>query len=155
MSIAPEERAYCERLASLSGWQIAKDLGLGYSGDCNAIDHGGFFYNPTHWDDWGYAEIVQFTPDGDWEGNRLRVERGTINRPDDLDAVFAQSGIDPEERGNIHAQIEAVRYHNGAEWDDRDSGFRLYNPDLWAEWRLWRSILPMLRSIAPQKETPR
>ena len=144
MTIAPEERAFYERLASLSGWDIAKELGLSYCGDTDPIRHGGYFYNPAKWDEWGYAPAVEFWWDD--ESDRVCVSPGTINRPDDMERVFLLSGLAREHQGSTLAQIEATKNHGGFEPDEY-TPTHTYDPDTWAEWRLWRSVLPMLRSI--------
>ena len=155
MTISREDRAFCERLSSLSGWDIAKELGLSYAGDADPIRHGGTFYDPTHWLDWGYAPCVEFWWDDDRD--RLVVSPGTINKPDadDMETAWQCVGMDdPDDdvRNTPAAQIEAARTAWGIEPNDYVRS-RSYNPDTWAEWRLWRSILPMLRAIASQQAT--
>ena len=152
MTISREDRAFCERLSSLSGWDIAKELGLSYFGDGNPITYGGTFYDPTHWDDWGYAPCVEFWWDDDRD--RLVVSPGTINKPDadDMASAYQICDVPEEHRDNVNAQIEAVQLAWGAEPDDYVPS-RSYNLETWAEWRLWRSVLPMLRAISPQQAT--
>lgn len=153
-TVTPEERAFCERLASLSGWDVAKELGLSYSGDSDPIRHGGVFYDPSRWDDWEHAPAVEFWWDDD--SDRLMVSPGSINKPDadDMATAFRCCDVPEEAQGNPEAQIEACRGAWGLEPDDYEPT-RSYDPDTWAEWRLWRSVLPMLRSIAPTQEDPR
>ena len=79
-----------DQLASLAGWDLAKELGCEFSGDCNFIDHDGYFYDARDWDHYGYASCVAFSRipehgthwmDAD---NTLHVEACTINRPDSV-----------------------------------------------------------------------
>ncbi len=67
------------KMASMPAWEIASMLGCHYTGDCNAIPHGGAFYSTRDWKAYGYASCVVIEEiDG-----RILVSSGTINRSDD------------------------------------------------------------------------
>lgn len=137
-----------QELASMSGWDIAKALGCEYSGDCNPIRHGGFFYDARDWEAWGYANIVEFWDDPETKDDILVVQRGTIHKPDDMSGAFRCCDVPESEQGNIHAQIEACRYYGGIETDDEDRlQPRRYNLDNWKEWRIWKSIRPLIEQL--------
>ena len=142
--ISPEEKAKFERIASMSSWDIAKHYGCSFSGDCNPIEHGGFFYDSRDWEAYGYASCVEFWDDH--ENGCLIVQRGTIQKPsqpEDMNSAFRCIGmaVDDENRENIHAQIEAVRYYCGIEPDGTSyPDLKNFDLDQWQEWRIWRSI---------------
>lgn len=149
--IPPEEKARYDHLASLGAWEIARFYGCDYSGDCNPLEHGGYFYDSRNWEAYGYASCVEFWED--CENDCLVVQRGTINKPsnpEDMESAWQCIGIAPddENRSNIHAQIDAIRSYCGIEPDGTSypdlKNFRLED---WQEWRIWRSIDGWLRFL--------
>jgi len=89
--------ALVKRLIEDSPHEIAKDLGLCYTGDMNPYDHDGTFYSTADWADHDYAECLRlYRGDGS-----LFVERGVIHRPKYLTGCFDSAGlaIDVDEDG--------------------------------------------------------
>ena len=82
-----------KKYSSMSAFEIAKELGIGYTGDCNVVDHDGTFYETLNWERYGYSECVRFFRVSD-DGDRLYVECATINRPDDLTDCYRCCGFD-------------------------------------------------------------
>lgn len=136
------------KLASLSAWDIASEFGIHYSGDSNAIEHGGFFYNADNWEAYGYASCIEFWLDPDQE-DTLIVSCGTINKPDDKEGAFRCCGIstDSPDTSNIHCQIDCVRNYCGIEPDAYQSFTRKYKLSDWKEWRIWKSVSPLLTEL--------
>lgn len=79
-----------KKLAEMDAWAIAEHFNLGYSGDMNVIEHGGYFYNLRSWEEYGYASCVEFWWDHDRDA--VVVECGTINKPSDLADCFRTCG---------------------------------------------------------------
>ena len=121
------------QLASLAGWDLARQLGCQFSGDCNYTDHGGYFYDSREWRRNGYAAAVEFRRIDDDE-NSLHVSCGTINRPNDISGCLASCGwrydgtgsaiAIVDERGEVitdeldimaRVEIDACRGHWGIE----------------------------------------
>jgi hypothetical protein len=170
---ADELTALAKQCNSWTGWQIAEELGLSYSGDSNPIDHGGVYYETRNWLPYGYASAVELYPMEERQGSSYRapieelllVMGGTINRPDDADGM--RSALDTigmreewEEMremgrndpnnylGLIHLEIEACRAYMGIEPSGSGSDEKIYKVATWRkEWRLWRSMLPLLLSL--------
>ncbi len=150
--ISPDEKAQFQRIADMDAWNIAKEYGCHYSGDCSPIPHGGFFYDARDWEKYGYASIVEFWCDDDSREDTLIVECRTVNRPDDMESAFRCIGIEPGNplRNDVHCQIEAVQSYQGSEPLEDFSGpfvkrFKL--ADWPHEWRIWRSIDGWIRSL--------
>jgi len=98
------------RMVSGSPWEIAKDLGIHYTGDMSPIPHGGMFYNSHNWDRYGYADCVSiYELDG-----KIFIECGTINKSDDLTNALACIGQSAD-TADILVQIEACESYDGYE----------------------------------------
>lgn len=147
---------------------LACELGIGYTGDVDAIQHSGLFYDRSNWLDYGYASAVELLNhyDEDDGSPLLLVTQGTINRGDDEDWMRAAQRCAGDTQGweECRAQVELDPNHPaGLEMVDREieaslgySGIepahyhatRGYKTDTWRkEWRLWRSILPMILAL--------
>lgn len=143
-----------EQLSDMSPWDIADHYGIGYSGDLNPIEHGGYFYSIEEWDKWGYASCVEFWEDP--ETHALVVQTGTINKPDsdeEMESAFLCSGFDGdgdsgELRDNVHVQIECVKGYMGMEPDGTCyphlKSFRLED---WKERNIWKSIRAWIEDL--------
>lgn len=136
-----------QELSSLSAWDIANRIGIHYSGDCSPIPHGGFFYDAKDWEQYGYANCIEFWIDPDTTPDTLRITIGTIHKPDDMSGAFECCDVPEAERSNIHAQIVACRDYNGIEPDEHQEYSRAYNLETWSEWRIWKSVYPLLLSL--------
>ena len=134
-------------LASMSAWDVAKTLGCYYSGDSNAIEHGGYFYDASDWEAYGYASCVEFWLDPEAKEDTLCILVGTINKPDDMSSAFSYCGTPEGEHENIHAQIDAVRSYCGIEPDDYQEFQRAYKLSTWKEWRIWKRVTPLLLQL--------
>ena len=146
--VTDAERDLFRKLASMSGWAIADHFGCEFDGDSNPIDHGGFFYSLANWEAYGYADAVEFWHDHD--ANRLVVQRGTINRPDDIGAAMRCIGISPgsPEYGEPRAQVSAAKAYFGMECEPHYPDMLTFNPDAWKGWRIWRAVAPFLRDLS-------
>jgi len=114
----------------LSGPEIAKQLGYSYTGDMNPIDHDGTFYATRDWKENDYAPCVRFQ---NYDG-MLHVEKGSINRPADLNACYRTCGWRLEDSQVVddytgeswevtdEVEIEAALNHWGAETDRQQDG---------------------------------
>lgn len=149
--VTTEEKEFFQRLASMSGWNIADEFGIHYSGDSNPIPHGGFFYNVGNWEKEGYADVVEF-----WDDHEHKcqvVQQGTIHKPKteaEWESVWSSIGCEANDeiRNNIHAQIEAVRCHSGIMPKGITYPYlKDFDLETWAEWRIWRSIAGMLKEL--------
>ena len=141
-------KADFERMAGQSGWTIAEQAGCHYMGDGSPIPHDGTFYDARDWVQGEYANCVDIWFDED--NQVLMVQRGTINKPefDELREMMLNSGIDDKPTlDNVHAQIEAVRYQWGIEYGE-DDWVRRYKLSDWHEWRIWKSIFPLILDLA-------
>ncbi len=131
-----------EQLASMSPWTIADAFGCSFSGDMNPIEHGGFFYDHRDWNDNGYASAVEFWEDP--ESGDLVVQRGTINKPDDMESAFACLGYTEEDddlRNHLAIQVEAARAYSGIEPDGTAyPHLKVFKLDDWKERNIWKSI---------------
>lgn len=149
-----------KKCADWHGWDIAKELGIGYSGDCNVIEHGGYFYSLRDWSRWGYASCVEFYMLWDEPGAILHVEAGTISRPDpeELSRIIQQSGINyevdprvlPPDGRMIYPtalEIECARDYWGIEPGYCHDDYRTFNLETWKEWRIWKAVLPMIERL--------
>lgn len=108
-------RISIKNLMIYSPWEIAKDNSLGYTGDLNFVQHGGTFYEFSNWAEFDYADCVNiYSTEG-----RTYVERGTINKPDDMSAALKCSGIvlEDEESVSDACEIEAALAYRGYESD--------------------------------------
>jgi hypothetical protein len=161
---ADELTALAKQCNSWTGWQIAEELGLNYSGDSDPINHGGVYYETRNWLPYGYASAVELYPLDDRSEDSILVTRGTINRPDNADRMRGALGCvgaielweemreagrnDPNNYlGLIHLEIEACRAYMGIE-PNHYTQDKTYKVASWRkEWRLWRSILPLLLSL--------
>jgi len=149
--ISADEKALCEKLASLPGWSIAEMFNCGYEGDADPIYHGGLFYDVRDWEQHGYANSVEFFEDSETE--HLVVQRGTIYRPTsdkDWESCWSCVGIskDSPERENIHAQISAVRAWSGTGCDGTGyPDLKEFDLETWKEWRIWRSVHEWIKAL--------
>lgn len=136
-----------EQLSDMSPHAIADHYGIGYSGDMNPIEHGGFFYSLGDWEKYGYASCVEFWEDP--ETGALIVQPGTIHKSADMTGAFQSSGIEPEHQDNIHAQIDAVRSYCGIEPDGIAypslKSFQFSNRK---ERNIWKSIRGWIEALA-------
>jgi len=130
------------KMAEMSAHAIAAVLGLGYMGDCNVMDHDGYFYNTKHWEKDDYADCLAFTrADG-----KLYVELGTIHREDDMDTCLQVIGYQHSlGKPNVEVQIEACHATWGLETaEDFDGKFvQTFTPDEWGyidEEPVWEAI---------------
>lgn len=143
--VSADEKTLYRQLASQSGRDIAQHFRCSYYGDCDPINHGGFFYDPRDWEAYGYASCVEF-----WthpETGELIVRSGVINRVGDFDKCMTYNGItDPIDRENVDIQIECFRWYSGIEPDDYQIT-RRYNLENWQEWRIWRSVAHLLKQL--------
>ncbi|CAB4162724.1 hypothetical protein UFOVP785_97 [uncultured Caudovirales phage] len=135
-------------LESMSAWDVAETFGCHYSGDSNAIEHGGYFYDASDWEEYGYASCVEFWLDPDAKEDTLRILVGTINKPNDMSGPFSCCDTPESEQDNIHAQIDAVRSYCGIEPDDYQEFNRVCKLATWKEWRIWKSVCPLLFNLA-------
>lgn len=143
------DTAFFKRLPSLTGWAIAGLYGLHYEGDSNAIDHGGTFYNLSTWDKWGYASCVELYPiEGErGEGSLLMVSSGVIYRPNDDTLRAALASCDVPNTADTATIVDAIKSYCGAEPCDQLG--HTYTLSNWPnEWRLWKSIHPLLLSLS-------
>lgn len=111
-----------EMASEMSPWDIAKLLGVHFTGDLSPFDHGGTFYDTSNWREHGYADCVSFWTDP--ETDETVVECGTINRTD-VDAALECYGLTAEdlrEDNRDCAEIESCLSHSGSETCDDMSG---------------------------------
>ncbi len=134
-------------LADNSPWTIAERLEIGYSGDMNPVEHGGYFYSTRDWEAFGYADCVEFWEDP--ETGYLVVQRGVINRPNDMSSAFRCAGIEGQDTSNIHAQIDASKCYYGIESElEHGTGMKVFNLDTWKkEHRIWRSVRGWIEAL--------
>lgn len=108
----------------MSPWRIAEHYGVGYAGDLNPFDHGGYFYRTDEWTAYGTADTVGFCADD----GQTWLTSGSAYRPDDFTEAFKCCDIPAEHQGNICAQIEASAWYHGTDaetlktYSDDDSG---------------------------------
>lgn len=131
-----------KKLADLSGWDIARELGCDYTGDMNPVMHGGVFYDSRDWESYDYASCVEFWEDP--ETHHLCVTRGTINRSQNMERAFHCCGIPKEEQDNIHAQIETSRSYSGIESDDT----RTFDLESLGEYEIWKAVRSWLEELS-------
>lgn len=143
------DTAFFKHLPSLTGWAIAELYGLHYEGDSDPITHGGTFYNLNNWQEYGYAGCVELYPNVDGTDVMI-VSVGTVHRPDDTTLARALHSADlPPDTTEPAELAYAVRCYCGAEPDDEPG--RTYDTANWPnEWRLWKSIHPLLLALANQ-----
>ena len=126
-------------------WEIAETLGIGYSGDCSPVPHGGVFYSRHDWN-CGYADAVEIWDDPD--SDRVCVSIGIINKLEgaDMDSAFDCIGIDVDDplRANVDCQIDACRSYGGIE-PDMHIQPRSFHVD--REWSLWRYARPHIEAL--------
>ncbi len=138
-----------EQLADMPPWQIADAIGIGYDGDINPVEHGGFFYDFRDWERWGYANAVEFWEDP--ETHALVVQTGTIHKPNDMTATLLHFGAElaDEERNNIHFQISACKAHISMQCDGTEYTYlKTFNPDHWRkEKNIWKSIRGWIEAL--------
>jgi hypothetical protein len=138
-----------KELASMSGPDIAHEFGIHYSGDMSVIPHDGFFYDVSNWEEYGYADCVEFCClEERGEDAIVFVSRGTINRPttdDEMRRVLGHTDVDLEddEAKNVHFQIDAVKSYRGFDHDDT----RRFNLATWREERIWDKVRPWLTQL--------
>ena len=148
-------------LESMSPWDIAELLGVGFTGDMNPVDHGGTWYETRNWVEYGYASAVSMYR----VYNRLYVEFCTINKMD-LDAALRccgwercgegkvrQEGTTDELDLCVEMEIECCLSYAGAETDEDFSGpyLRKFRPNKdgnLREFRVWDEIKGWLESLA-------
>ena len=141
-----QKQLTAEQLASMSAHDIAKQLGLGYSGDMNPIDHDGTFYETSNWQAYGYVSCLRFTrADG-----HLWVEYGTINRADDMAECLRTIGA--ESADSVEVEIEACLATWGAEVSDDFGGpysqmFNENEHDDIDESEVWDSVVGWLYGL--------
>lgn len=119
--------ALVRKLSSFSAWRIARYYGCHYSGDCNPIPHGGFFYDARDWKEHGYANCVEFW--FDYDNHAMVVSTGTINKCNDMAAAFDCCDVPLSYRDMIDVQIEACQSYAGIESDDCVNGMRSFAVD--------------------------
>jgi hypothetical protein len=131
-------------------WEIAERLGLGYSGDCNPLSHGGYFYSLADWDDHGYAECLDVAlVDG-----MVIVEVGSIGLITNLDQALDHIGAEGSDRNSPAAQIEACKAYWGSDVHEDFSGrySREFPESLLdedgGEERIWREIIGWLIGLS-------
>lgn len=145
----PVDAAFFRRLPSLTGWAVAELYGLHYDGDSDAIAHGGTFYSLTQWAAFGYAPCVELCPLTDGGRELLMVSAGTVNRPDADTLRKALAMCDLPATEDAATVVDAVKSYCGAE-PDAETG-RTYELANWPnEWRIWKSIHPLLLSLSQQ-----
>lgn len=136
-------------LASMPAWDAARALGCSYEGDCNPIDHDGFFFSLHDWLENGFCNVVEFWVDPD--ANQLVVSCGSIHRPDDeqeLARALSGAGIPPDEidPNNPAIEIVACRYMNGIEPDAYAQPMRFrYGTN---EARIWGRVRGWIEELA-------
>jgi hypothetical protein len=150
------EKAGWQQVASLSGWDVAAHYGCSYIGDCNAIDHGGYFYDPRDWEPYGYASVVEFWRDPE-DDDVLYVQRGTVHRPQTAkewrSAWSCIGAPEDDTRHNVHAQIDAARSWGGIETDGTSyPALKTFRTTDWHEWRIWRSVHDWLAALGNHTE---
>lgn len=147
-----------DECCSLSAWDIAERLGLGYSGDCNCLEHGGYFYSKSNWTDYGYASAVEF-----WhEGDILHVTRGAIYKKDECitdEAIADCYGSDYSPNGeelaagcfsrSMELEVDMCRSQWGIEPRDGAQP-KPFNLEAWKEERIWKIVLPHLVALAAE-----
>jgi len=142
------------QLADMDPHEIAKQLGIEYSGDVNAIPHGGTFYSTENWDRYGYADCLRF----DSYEDLVCVELGTINRADDMDSCFRTIGLSADEVESsfrIHVEIEACLATWGMETlQDFSGDYRVTMGEDWnnVERRLWKHAIGWLYGLETESE---
>ncbi len=144
-----------KQLRERAPWGLAKKLRIGYFGDCNPVEHGGFFYSLKDWAQYGYAETVEFYT---YE-NRYYVSLGTINRPSDLSAALRCIGFELNANGKLSGngetdlpltleiEIEASKAYYGIETADSFS----FAPDKngWApEFKIMKFARPHILNLS-------
>jgi hypothetical protein len=136
-----------DKISESTPWAFAEAVGIGYSGDMNPMQHGGFFYGFKDWEAYDYAAVVEFWHDP--ENGKLVVQLGTVHKPDDMEPAFRCSGIGAEEQSNIHAQIEACRAYGGIEPDGTDYPFlKSFDLETWRERNIWKSVRGWIEQLA-------
>lgn len=148
-----------KQLRDGSPWDNAKRLGIAYTGDSSTIPHGGTFYETKNWQQYGYAECLQFCES---EGT-LWVERGTINRPSDIAPCLGSSGwvvnsegqVVQEHNGDLVAdevtpelEIECVLGHWGMDVDSTDT--YIEKDYSFPEFKIWQECREYLVNLADQ-----
>lgn len=130
-----------EQLSSLDAWQIAERFDCCYQGDVNPIDHGGFFYEVRDWESYGYASIVEFWVDP--ESDETVIECRTVNRPDDMQSLFDNCGMEfpAPDQLSAHVQIWLVQSANGSEpLEDFSGPYVQRFPEDTDEDAIWESV---------------
>ena len=105
-------------LESDSPWEIAKDLGIHYTGDVNPFDHDGCFYELSNWKEYGYACVVRVMR---YDG-RIAWEAGTVNwtSPAHMEDAYRCCGVDADELtadSRANAEVECLLAYSGMEVD--------------------------------------
>lgn len=148
-----------KQLSEMTPWDIATHYGIGYSGDMNPVEHGGYFYSLADWESYGYASCVEFWHDP--ESGALVVQPGTVNKPDDeatlqaayncvdWKSVWVETGEDP--RKELAFQVESVKSYCGMDrYGTAYPDLMTFNLDNWPkEWRIWRSIRNWVEALEP------
>lgn len=136
------------KLSEMSPWEIATHYGIGYNGDMNPIEHGGYFYSLADWEDNDYAACVEFWEDP--ETGALVVQPGTIHNRE-LESAFQCIGVGKDDplRDNVHCQIDACRSYSGIEPNGTSyPDLKVFNLDTWKEQNIWESIRGWIEELA-------
>ena len=142
------KRLTIKRLLIGDPWTIAKDLGLGYTGDMNAIPHGGIFYSTKDWAEYGEAECVRIQES---EGV-LWVEHCAIDKPKHKEMVAAlrSCGLEHEEDVTPEMEIESAMWYCGPSHVGFRYTFHSDNGKDWGEFpefQIWKAARPLILSL--------
>lgn len=148
-------------LRERSPWEIAKALGIEYTGDMNPVPHGGTFYSLWHWEKHDYADCVHFSES---EGT-LWVEHSHVCRSlKQLPAAFkswgwkiSDGGVSDNHRGwtpiTPQIEFEALLSYCGIECPSMRYTFKSDNRKDWGEFpefQIFKAAKPLIESLAVQ-----
>ena len=147
MTTTKKPQLTIKSLRTESPWEIAKRLGIHYSGDLNSIPHGGYYYETKNWESYGYCEFVRFQES---EGV-LYVELGTVNRPNDMLPALKCIGMESnEDSDDPHVQIEACMAYGHYDIDETMQ-WRSDNAKSWGdfpEFQIYQRARPHILNLA-------
>lgn len=152
-------RLTIKALRERSPWEIAKAMGIEYTGDMNPVPHGGTFYSLANWQKHDYADCVHFSES---EGT-LWVEHSHVGRSEkQLPAAFKSwcwelqpDGVNVV-AGNVwitltpQIEFEALLSYCGIECPSMRYTFKSDNGKDWGtfpEFQIFKAAKPLIESL--------
>lgn len=138
-------RISIKKAMAMRPYELAKKLGIHYSGDVNPFNHGGMFFESKNWPVYGYAECVEFYQ----VGNVTNVCCATINKleGDDLLSALCCASVPDECHNNIEAIIYACYSYAGCELVEDFDGVHHESFDECQEFKAWNCALPHILNL--------